>query len=134
VIPVRPPGDHRSGVTSVSATCSGAPQWEQRISALVGWPHELCRIKAGGPASEVVHASPQALTASSHPAWFHNLRANPDVIVELGDSSFRARAVVTAGDERDPLYRMVAGTGSPYEKNTTRVFPVIVLEGVPAPG
>lgn len=71
--------------------------------------------------------------APTHPAWFHNLRANASVRVELGDKTFQARAVVTAGEERDRLYRMVSGTGSEYEKNTDRVFPVIVLEGVPAP-
>jgi deazaflavin-dependent oxidoreductase (nitroreductase family) len=70
--------------------------------------------------------------APNHPAWFHNLRANPSVTVELGGQSFRARAVVTAGEERDRLYRLVSG--GDYEKNTDRVFPVIVLEGVPAPG
>jgi deazaflavin-dependent oxidoreductase (nitroreductase family) len=67
-----------------------------------------------------------------HPAWFHNLRANPSVKVELGDKSFEARAIVTAGEERDRLYGMVSGADSEYEKNTDRVFPVIVLEGVPA--
>jgi deazaflavin-dependent oxidoreductase (nitroreductase family) len=71
--------------------------------------------------------------APTHPAWFHNLRANPSVTVELGDQSFQARAAVTAGEERDRLYRLVSGIGSEYEKNTDRVFPVIVLEGVPAP-
>ena len=67
-----------------------------------------------------------------HPAWFHNLRANPSVKVELGDKSFEARAIVTAGEERDRLYGMVSGAASEYEKNTDRVFPVVVLEGVPA--
>jgi deazaflavin-dependent oxidoreductase (nitroreductase family) len=74
--------------------------------------------------------------ASSHPAWFHNLRANPSVTVELGDGSFPARAVVTAGEERDRLYGLAAAAVSgfsEYEKNTDRVFPVVVLEGVPAP-
>lgn len=71
--------------------------------------------------------------APRHPAWFHNLRANPSVTVELGDRSFQAQAVVTAGEERDRLYRMVSDGTSQYEKNTHRVFPVIVLEGVPAP-
>lgn len=71
--------------------------------------------------------------APTHPAWFHNLRANPSVTVELGDQSFQARAVVTSGEERDRLYRVVSETGSEYAKNTDRVFPVVVLEGVPAP-
>jgi deazaflavin-dependent oxidoreductase (nitroreductase family) len=71
--------------------------------------------------------------APRHPAWFHNLRANPAVTVELGDSTFRGRAVVTVGAERDRLYRLVSDGTSGYEQNTGRVFPVIVLEGVPAP-
>ncbi|GAA0917978.1 nitroreductase/quinone reductase family protein [Virgisporangium aurantiacum] len=71
--------------------------------------------------------------APEHPSWFHNLRADPAVTVELGDSSYPARAVVTAGEERDRLYRMVSDGTSAYEHNTNRAFPVIVLEGVPAP-
>jgi deazaflavin-dependent oxidoreductase (nitroreductase family) len=71
--------------------------------------------------------------APRHPAWFHNLRANPTVTVELGDSSYQARAVVTAGEERERLYRMVSDGTSAYKKNTNRAFPVVVLEGVPAP-
>jgi hypothetical protein len=54
----------------------------------------------------------------------------------LGDGSFPARAVVTAGEERDRLYGLASAAVSgfsEYEKNTDRVFPVVVLEGVPAP-
>ena len=68
-----------------------------------------------------------------HPAWFHDLRADPRVTVELGGSSFDAEAVVTAGAERERLYRKVAGAGNEYEKNTDRVFPVVVLAGVSTP-
>jgi deazaflavin-dependent oxidoreductase (nitroreductase family) len=71
--------------------------------------------------------------APKHPAWFHNLRTNPTVRVELGDSSYQARAVVTTGEERDRLYRMVSDGTSAYEQNTDRMFPVIILDGVPAP-
>jgi deazaflavin-dependent oxidoreductase (nitroreductase family) len=71
--------------------------------------------------------------APKHPAWFHNLRADPTVTVELGDGSYTARAVVTTGEERDRLYRLVSDGTSAYEQNTDRVFPVIILEGVPAP-
>ena len=46
--------------------------------------------------------------APRHPAWFHNLRANPSVTVELGDRSFQARAVVTEGEERDRLYGLIS--------------------------
>ena len=71
--------------------------------------------------------------APRHPAWFHNLRADPAVTVELGDATYEARAIVTTGAERDRLYRVVSDGTSAYERNTGRVFPVIVLDGVPAP-
>ena len=71
--------------------------------------------------------------APRHPAWFHNLRANPAVTVELGDGSYPARAIVTTGEERDRLYRTVSDGTSAYERNTDRVFPVVILDGVPAP-
>jgi deazaflavin-dependent oxidoreductase (nitroreductase family) len=69
-----------------------------------------------------------------HPAWFHNLRANSAVTVELGDQTFQARAVVTEGEERDRLYGIIAAGAAEYAENTDRVFPVVVLEGVTAPG
>lgn len=71
--------------------------------------------------------------APKHPAWFHNLCANPSVVVEIGDASHQANAVVLQGAERDRLYAKVSDGTSPYEQNTDRVFPVVVLEGVPAP-
>jgi deazaflavin-dependent oxidoreductase (nitroreductase family) len=71
--------------------------------------------------------------ALNHPAWFHNLRANPSVTVELGDRSFPAQAVVTAGEERDRLYGLISAGAAEYEQNTDRVFPIVVLDGVPAP-
>jgi deazaflavin-dependent oxidoreductase (nitroreductase family) len=74
--------------------------------------------------------------AATHPAWFHNLRATPSVTVELGNDTVEATAVITEGAERDRLYRIVTG-GAPglnaYEQNTTRVFPVVVLDGVRPP-
>jgi deazaflavin-dependent oxidoreductase (nitroreductase family) len=70
------------------------------------------------------------------PSWFHNLRANPSVTVELGRESYQATAVITHGADRDRLYGLVAAqvpAFAEYEKTTDRTFPVVVLEGVPAP-
>ena len=35
--------------------------------------------------------------APTHPDWFHNLRANPEVTVEVGTETFPARATITEG-------------------------------------
>jgi deazaflavin-dependent oxidoreductase (nitroreductase family) len=72
----------------------------------------------------------------SNPAWFHNLRANPSVTVELGGESYQAQAVIAHGADRDRLYGLIAAAVpafAEYEKTTDRTFPVVVLEGVPVP-
>jgi deazaflavin-dependent oxidoreductase (nitroreductase family) len=67
-----------------------------------------------------------------NPAWFHNVKANPRVTVEVGTEKFEATAKeVTDRAERDRLYAgMVAELAgfADYEKNTDRLIPIIVLE------
>jgi deazaflavin-dependent oxidoreductase (nitroreductase family) len=71
--------------------------------------------------------------APTHPAWFHNLIANPVVTVEAGGKTFQARATVTEGPERDRLWNQHA-TERPefrdYPNKTSRVIPMIVLEPI----
>jgi deazaflavin-dependent oxidoreductase (nitroreductase family) len=71
--------------------------------------------------------------APEHPAWFHNLVANPDVTVELGVETFRAHAIPTQGDERDRLMaKMIEHWPffGDYEKIADRVIPVVRLRKV----
>src|SRR3954468_7695989 len=42
--------------------------------------------------------------APTHPAWYHNLVANPVVTVEVGDETYEVRASPLTGPERDQLY------------------------------
>jgi deazaflavin-dependent oxidoreductase (nitroreductase family) len=69
--------------------------------------------------------------APQHPAWFHNLKSDPDVGVQLGAEKWRARAeIVPEGPERDRLWKAIE-TAMPrfgeYQKKTTRVIPVVKL-------
>lgn len=70
--------------------------------------------------------------APTHPAWYHNLVANPEVEVELPPDRFRARAhVVTDDAEYERLYAQHAKdrpTFLEYRKKTERRIPVVVLE------
>jgi deazaflavin-dependent oxidoreductase (nitroreductase family) len=71
-----------------------------------------------------------AAGAPRNPAWFHNVRANPSVTVEVGTSSFEAVATVPSPAERDALWAKVieAMPGyAEYQKQTDRVIPVVVL-------
>ena len=68
--------------------------------------------------------------ADEHPAWYHNLVANPEVTVELGTEAFPAVAHVLTGAERDEIYAKqsaVAPQFADYQRKTSRLIPVIEL-------
>jgi deazaflavin-dependent oxidoreductase (nitroreductase family) len=69
--------------------------------------------------------------APTNPAWYHNLKANPDCTVELPGERYSARAREAVGDERDRLFRTQADlmpNFDEYAAATDRVIPVLVLE------
>jgi deazaflavin-dependent oxidoreductase (nitroreductase family) len=70
----------------------------------------------------------------SHPHWYLNLLANPDVTVELPGETFAARATaLTEGPERERLYRAQADlmpNFAEYQEKTERLIPVVVLEKI----
>jgi deazaflavin-dependent oxidoreductase (nitroreductase family) len=70
---------------------------------------------------------------ATNPDWYHNLVANPEVTVEVGDQRFAARAIVTEGSERERLFNAQAAlmpNFADYQTKTTRQIPVIVLEPI----
>ena len=67
----------------------------------------------------------------ANPGWYHNLRAHPEVTVEAGGETFRARASVAEGAERDRLYAAHAAlfpVFEDYQRATARIIPVVLLE------
>jgi len=71
--------------------------------------------------------------APEHPAWYRNLKAHPDVQIEVGKDTIKVHAEEVAGEERDRLFRAQAERlpqFSEYEQKTERVIPVIVLTPV----
>jgi deazaflavin-dependent oxidoreductase (nitroreductase family) len=71
--------------------------------------------------------------APTSPDWYHNLKANPDVTIEVGTDKFEARAEEVTGDERRRLYESQAAlmpNFTEYQQKTSREIPVIVLHRV----
>jgi deazaflavin-dependent oxidoreductase (nitroreductase family) len=69
--------------------------------------------------------------APTHPAWYHNLVAHPEVTVEVGPETYEANATVLNGEERDRLFARQAELYpqfGEYQTKTTRKIPVIALE------
>lgn len=100
---------------------TGAKTGQQRLNPLVyatdGDSYLVAGSKGGAP---------------SDPHWLLNVRANPDVTVEVGVEEFSATAaVIDDGPRRDELYAnlvAVADQFAEYERMTDRRIPIVVLE------
>lgn len=66
----------------------------------------------------------------NHPAWYHNIRADPRVTVEAGTETFDAVAIPVEGEERDRLYALrseLIPEFAEYQRQTERVIPVVAV-------
>ena len=69
--------------------------------------------------------------ADTHPDWYYNLVANPNVTVEVGAEKYDAVATVEEEPERTRLYDQMAAKYpgfEEYRQKTPRKIPVITLK------
>lgn len=69
--------------------------------------------------------------APSHPDWYRNLVAHPEVTVEVGTEIFDATAIVMQGAERERLWSRIVERYpffAEHQAKTTRQIPVIALQ------
>lgn len=70
--------------------------------------------------------------APTHPDWYRNLVANPEVTVEVGAETYRARARTAREPERTRLFDQQAALMPFFDEYrnqvTAREIPVVVLE------
>jgi deazaflavin-dependent oxidoreductase (nitroreductase family) len=68
----------------------------------------------------------------THPAWFHNLRANPDTTIQIGSVLRDVRARVATSSERERLWPEFLAFYPGYEafqRNARgRLIPIVILE------
>lgn len=101
-------------------TTRGARSGQARIYPLMSVPygeHYLAIASKGG--------------APTHPQWYYNLLAHPEVTVEVGTTTMQATARLLSGEERQQAFATATGAFAPYaeyQKKTTREIPVFLLE------
>ncbi len=94
-----------------------------------GKTHTVCLPYLPDGDSKVVVAS--FAGADHHPAWFHNLRANPEVVVRDKGEVYWATATVPEGEERAQLWDKVVADApwyGEYQVKTDRQIPVVRLD------
>ena len=115
-------GHEWNGVPALILFTTGRKTGEQRRSALIygqdGDRYVIIASQGGAP---------------THPNWYHNLTADPDVEVQVKGERFKARARTAEGDEREHLWSVMTGIWpnyDVYQTRTDRKIPVVVLERV----
>ncbi len=69
--------------------------------------------------------------APQHPAWYLNLRANPEVELQIKADDFSAIARDAGGEERERLWKVMTSVWpayDDYQAKTDRQIPVVVIE------
>jgi deazaflavin-dependent oxidoreductase (nitroreductase family) len=116
-------GDSFHGSDILLLHHTGARSGMERVSLLayqwVGDSFAVFAAKAGAP---------------ENPAWFHNVLAHPDTVVEVGTRTVRVRARVAQPAERDVIYtrqkQRNPGFAQYEAKAAPRKIPVVVLDPV----
>jgi deazaflavin-dependent oxidoreductase (nitroreductase family) len=103
-------------------TTTGARSGQARLSPLAyimdGDRYVVVASKGGSP---------------THPDWYHNIAANPDVTVEVGTEKFSARAEIAVEPERTRLFNAAVEVYpqlGEHERNAGRIIPIITLSRV----
>jgi deazaflavin-dependent oxidoreductase (nitroreductase family) len=112
------------GLTLLLLHHTGAKSGQSRINPLAyqsdAGRYVIFASKAGAP---------------SNPDWYYNLKAHPDVKIEVGTDTLDAVAEELTGEERDRIYRTQAERVpqfAEYEQKAGRVIPVGALTPVEA--
>jgi deazaflavin-dependent oxidoreductase (nitroreductase family) len=113
-------GGQFEGFPLLLLTSTGARSGAQRVNPVAHFDID-----------DKIYVVGSAAGRDNNPAWVHNIRANPDVSVEIGsEAPKRATVRELPRDERDSIFRIVVerapGFGE-YEERTDRVIPVFEL-------
>lgn len=113
-------GGDFEGADMVLVHHTGARSGTERVTPLVyrpegdGWI--IFASKAGAP---------------DNPAWYHNLKANPDTTIEVGSERIEVTATEVTGADRDRIFeaqKRDVPQFADYEASTDRVIPVILFQ------
>ena len=71
--------------------------------------------------------------APQNPAWFYNLKSNPQVTIQIGNKQLKAKAEVIDAQKRTQLWADLVKMAPAYERytqRTNREIPLVILQPV----
>lgn len=113
------------------------PGWPGARILLLDHTGAKSRIKRTSPLMYHEEGDSVSVVASkagqpTHPAWFHNLKANPDTTIQTRSLVRRVRARVATDEERDLLWQKFVAFYPGYEffqRNAKdRKIPIVILD------
>lgn len=110
------------GVTTLLLTTRGRKSGQLRRTALI----------YGRDGDNVMVVASRG-GAKTHPLWYQNLVADPNVRVQVGSDKFTARARTASPDEKRRLWPIMTAIWPAYDEyqtKTERDIPVVILERV----
>ena len=116
---------------------SRLPGWREARILLVDHVGPKSGTKRTSPVIYDEHGDAVAVVGSkagqpTNPAWFHNLKANPDTTIQIGADVRSVRARLATDEERDQLWPKLVATFPAYDiyrRNAkSRKLPVVILD------
>lgn len=109
-----------TGLPIILLTTTGAKSGQPRSMPLIGIPH-----------GENIVIIASNWGQHHHPAWYYNLKKNPEVTVMINGRSQTCVARETMGEERETLYQQAIGLYVGYaayrQRTGGRQIPVVML-------
>jgi deazaflavin-dependent oxidoreductase (nitroreductase family) len=110
------------GVPTLLLTTRGRKSGQLRRTALIYGEHGSSYLLVASQGG-----------ADTHPAWYLNLTANPEVELQVGSEKFSARARTATEQEKSELWTAMTAIWPAYDEyqtKTERPIPVVVLDRV----
>jgi deazaflavin-dependent oxidoreductase (nitroreductase family) len=115
-------GHDWQGTQTLILTTTGQRSGEQRSTPLIYGTHGDDYMVVASKGGE-----------DQPPYWYRNLKAQPEVRVQVWGDRFTARARDATAEEKPELWRTMTGhwpAYDDYQKKTERQIPVVILERV----
>ncbi|MDX1687953.1 MAG: nitroreductase/quinone reductase family protein [Candidatus Promineifilaceae bacterium] len=114
-----------AGIPTILLTARGARPGQPRTVPLLGIP-----AGEGGDSGDGFFVIASNWGQAKHPAWYHNVRAHPEVEVEVDGRRDRYVAREADGEERERAWEravQIYPGFAAYRRRADREIPVIVL-------